>query len=46
MSGPSRVGECCIALVDAMFHGAGMDIPIASSDEIERIRSESKARRH
>ena len=35
-------------LLDAMFHGAGegWDMPIASSDEIDLIRSQSKARRH
>jgi hypothetical protein len=40
------VGECCIEFVDAMFHGNGMDIRIATSEELERLRQQSKARRH
>ena len=42
------VGECCIGFLDAMFHGAGKgwDTLIASSGEVERIRNQSKARRH
>jgi hypothetical protein len=42
------VGECCTDFVDGLFHGAGdsWDALIASSGEVERIRSQSKARRH
>jgi hypothetical protein len=42
------VGECFIEFLDAMFHGAGegWDTLIASTGEMERIRSPNKARRH
>jgi hypothetical protein len=42
------VGECCIDFLYAMFHATdeAWDTLIASSGEVERIRSQNKARRH